>query len=308
MSQGVPKQKDPFLVLLDQSKAQIAAALPKHMHPDRMLRVALTEFRKNPGLKKCQPVSVFKCFIEAAQLGLEPGVQGQGYLIPFKEECTFIPGYRGLIQLARRSDEISVIDAQAVFEGDLFECSLGTEPKLSHTPKWQSDIATHYYAVCILKDGGKQFVVMSREQVERHRDQYSKQWKASGKGPWLESFDEMAKKTLIRRLCKMIPQSVELADALQYEDDKAKENAIEVEFTDDELKANREKIMNAPEVPTSDAKAAAIARFERVYETCCEFKIETSDLFKSTNEVLLSMPEKILAICNVLESRIPNNV
>ena len=133
---GKPEEgKNPvvaFRGFLEKQKAQLAAALPRHMHADRMIRLACTEFAKNPMLQDCTPVSVFGSIIQASQLGLEIGVLGQAYLIPFKKnfkvggewksqmECQFIPGYKGLIALARRSGEVTSIETNIVYDQDKF--------------------------------------------------------------------------------------------------------------------------------------------------------------------------------------------
>ena len=123
-----------FPALLEKSKGEIARALPKHIDPDRMLRIALTTFRTNPGLAKCNPVSVLAAVIQASQLGLEIGQNGEAYLVPFKDECQMIPGYLGLMKLARNSGMIRDIYAHEVRENDRFELRLGLNRHLDHEP------------------------------------------------------------------------------------------------------------------------------------------------------------------------------
>lgn len=98
-------QKNPvasFNAFMQKHKSQLEMALPKHLNADRMVRLTLTAFSQNPALQKCDPVSIFGSIITASQLGLEPGVNGQGYLIPYGKKCNFVPGWKGLVDLANR--------------------------------------------------------------------------------------------------------------------------------------------------------------------------------------------------------------
>lgn len=213
MTQQQNENKQPVILqYLDRYKSQIAAALPSHMTPDRMARIVTTEVRKVPQLLQCNPTSLFGAVIQASQLGLEPGgALGHCYLIPFKRDVQLIIGYRGMIDLARRSGQIISIEARAVYEGDAFSYSFGLEPDLKHTPSTDAKGAlTHVYAVARLKDGGIQWDVMTRSEVEAIRAQS----KAGGSGPWKTHFDEMAKKTVVRRLFKYLPVSIEIQRAV----------------------------------------------------------------------------------------------
>jgi recombination protein RecT len=208
---------------LETYKGEIQRALPRHMTADRMARIALTEFRKNPNLMKCDPASLFGAVIQCAQLGLEPGgALGHAYLIPFENrkkgitEVQFIIGYRGMIDLARRSGQIVSLEAHAVYEGDQFVCEFGLESTLKHVPDWQNanrtkdDKLQFVYAVAKLKDGGTQFEVMSRAEVIAIRARS----RTASSGPWVTDFPAMALKTVIRRLFKYLPVSVEMQQAV----------------------------------------------------------------------------------------------
>ena len=163
--------------LLNKNRGAIQAALPSHLTVDRMLRVSLTEMRKTPELLLCEPKSFLAAIIQASQLGLEPGgALGECYLVPFnnkksqRKEVQLIVGYRGLINLARRSGQIASISARSVFAGDRFEVSYGLNESLVHEPQMKSQAGAELiaaYAVARLKDGGHQFEVMSRDEIER---------------------------------------------------------------------------------------------------------------------------------------------
>jgi len=198
--------------MLDRYKDQIAAALPKHITPDRMARIALTAVRGNQALQKADPVSLMGAIMRASQDGLEPG--RTAHLVPFGKEVNYIADYRGLIELARRSGEIGVVYGEVVYAGDFFEWEHGTNEYLRHRPAGDSaddsDIVAAY-AVARWKDGRTtQFEVVTRAALDKTRDR-----SRSGKnGPWVTDFPAMCRKTAVRRLCKWLPQSPELQRAV----------------------------------------------------------------------------------------------
>lgn len=201
------------------AKTQLAIALgSSSITPDRMTRLVITSMRRNSYLAQCGPESVVGAVIQAAQLGLEvDNGLGHAYLVPYKGDCTLIIGYRGLVELARRTGQISTIFAAVVHENDEFEYALGTDPKVHHVPRTSSrGLPTHVYAVAKLADGATQFDVLSVEDVEAVRKRSP--GGAKGSGPWATDWAEMAKKTALRRLCKMLPMTVETAEALERED------------------------------------------------------------------------------------------
>jgi len=220
MSKGLSTVKDKAANvrgLIERCRGQIAMALPKHMTPERMMRVCNTAISKTPALLDCEPRSLMGAIIQSSQLGLEPdGVLGHAYLIPFNNrktgrvECQFIAGYKGLIELSRRSGQISTVYAHAVHANDEFRYTLGLDPTLIHKPtSGEPGDLIAVYAVCHLRDGGKQFEVLQRREIDAIRSQS----KAGNSGPWVTHYDEMAKKTALRRLCKLLPTSPELARA-----------------------------------------------------------------------------------------------
>lgn len=201
---------------------EIARALPKHITPDRMARIALTALRQNPDLAACNQASFAACLMQCAAIGLEPNTPlGLAYLIPRNsgrqgKECTLQFGYQGLLELARRSGQIMEIDADVVYEGDLFTYRKGDNACLSHEPRGEDDPKkiTHAYAVVKLKDGGVQRKVLNRKKILK-----AKSASASGdRGPWGTHFDEMAIKTALRAVCKLLPRSAELAMAIAIDE------------------------------------------------------------------------------------------
>lgn len=197
--------------LIDQMKPEISRALPKHMNPDRMARIATTVLRQTPALARCTPESFLGALMTASQLGLEPGPLGEAYLVPYGNTVTFIPGYRGLVKLAFQSGRMESIAAHVVYEADEFTYQLGLSQVLEHKPALTDDRGkpVAVYAVARFKDGGHAFEVMGISQVEAIRARS----KAGRSGPWVTDWDAMARKTVVKQLAKWLPLSPEFADA-----------------------------------------------------------------------------------------------
>lgn len=205
--------------LLEKAKPQIQMALPRgYLTVDRMTRIAMTSIQRTPRLLECDPVSLVGAVIQSAQLGLEPdGVLGQAYLIPYKQKVQFQPGYKGLLVLARRSGEISAVEARVVHAKDHFVYEFGLKPVLEHKPTTAEDRGdvTFVYVIVRLKDGAVQWDVMTAAEIEQHRRQYSR---AADDGPWVTAWEEMAKKTVLIRVLKLSPASIELQRAVALEE------------------------------------------------------------------------------------------
>jgi recombination protein RecT len=248
------KPKTPQALVGDYIKKMMPTmqqVLPKHVDAERMSRIALNVIRTNPKLLECNIPSLMGGVMEAAKLGLEPGMLGQCYLIPFNNrksntvEAQFIIGYKGMIDLVRRSGQVSTISAQTVHENDVFDFEYGLENKLVHKPALiDKGAPIAYYAIAKMKDRGYNFVVMSKQDVEKHRDKYSK---AKGYGPWVDEFDAMAKKTVLRQLIKYLPISIEFlskdeATGVSIHNEIADdENIIEVDYETGEIVGGNEQ-------------------------------------------------------------------
>jgi len=224
--------------LLEGQRASIQAVLPRHLSAERILKVALVAASRNPLLLECDAMSILRSVMSSSQLGLEPdGPLGSAYLVPFKNkngrmEAQLIVGYRGMIDLARRSGQIVSIEAHVVREKDKFECSFGLEPRLVHVPDWSDDPGKQIavYAVAKLKDGGVQAEVMTKHEVDAIR----KRSRAGNFGPWVTDYEEMSRKTVVKRLAKYLPISVELSQALEVDNatDTGELAVMDVEIKD----------------------------------------------------------------------------
>jgi recombination protein RecT len=209
--------------LFESKRDAIAAVVPKHVTPERLIKITLSALSRNPDLLECTRESIFLSVIQAAELGLEFGsTLGHAYLVPFRNnkinaiEAMFIPGYRGLIALARRSGQILSIEAHVVYEKDHFRVRYGLEPVLEHEPCFDGEPGKVRlaYAVSILRDGAKQVEVMSLSQLDAIR----RRSKAGDSGPWVTDTDEMYRKTVVRRLWKYLPMSTEMAKVAEADD------------------------------------------------------------------------------------------
>ena len=237
---AAPSTSGKSLKQLTQEMApQFAKALPKVMTPERFTRIATTALTRNPQLAECTSASFFGALLSAAQLGLEPNtVLGQAYLIPYKNykngttECQFQIGYKGLIELAHRSGDLKSIESHVVYENDYFDYALGLEPKLEHKPAMSNPgKATWVYAIYRLKSGGFGYEVMSVDAINRHRAQFSK----AKNSPWDTNWEEMAKKTVVKKVLKYAPMSSEFIQGMSQDDATLKfegfndNNEVEIE-------------------------------------------------------------------------------
>lgn len=198
----------------DKMREQFAAALPKHLTPERFCRVALTALTRTPKLAECTQESFFRCLLDLSAFGLEPDGR-RAHLIPYGNQCTLILDWKGIAELALRSGLIAKLHADIVCENDEFAYDLG-EIK-THKIDFKQPRGAMYavYALAVTKDGQTFVSVMHKEEVEAIR----KRSRAGNSGPWQTDYNEMAKKTAFRRLAKWLPLSAEFRDALDKDDD-----------------------------------------------------------------------------------------
>ena len=220
-------------------EGEVKKALPSVITPERFTRMVLSALSVNPKLAQCTPKSFLGAMMSAAQLGLEPNTPlGQAYLIPFVNkgqlEVQFQIGYKGLLDLAYRSGEVDIIQAHIVYENDTFECEYGLNPTLKHIPA-DSDRGEpiKVYAVFKTKTGGYGFEVMSMDDVRRHAEKYSQAYK-SGYSPWKTNFEEMAKKTVLKKVLKYAPMKSDFVRGI------VQDESIKTEISEDMYAVNNE--------------------------------------------------------------------
>lgn len=202
---------------------EIKKALPSVMTPERFTRIALSAVKNTPKLAECTPLSFLAAMMNAAQLGLEPNTPlGQAYLIPYKNrgqmEVQFQIGYKGLLDLAFRNERMQSIEAHTVYENDEFYFEYGLNPVLRHIPVWQEkgDILG-FYAVFHLNNGGYQFEVMSKQDIDNYATKYSKAF-SGDYSPWKVNYEAMALKTVLKRLLKTAPIQPEFRKAMSMDE------------------------------------------------------------------------------------------
>ena len=234
---AVSERKRPTMQnLIEQMKPAIEAALPSVLTPERFTRICLSALSGNKELQECEPKSFLAAMMTAAQLGVEPNTPlGQAYLIPYRNhgqlECQFQLGYKGLIDLAYRSGEVTIIQAHTVYQNDVFEYELGLDPKLRHVPATSDrgdPIA--FYGMFRTKDGGYGFQVMSVEDVRKHAQKYSKSY---GNGPWQNNFEEMAKKTVLKKVLKYAPLKTEFVRGIVQDETIKKDISADMTSVED---------------------------------------------------------------------------
>lgn len=220
---------------------EIKKALPSVITPERFTRIVLSAVSSNPTLAECTPDSFLSAMMTSAQLGLEVNTPlGQASLVPRRNnkkgvlECQFQIGYKGLIDLAYRSGDVSIVQAHAVHENDEFEYELGITPKLRHIPTMTNrGKVTCYYAMFKTKDGGYGFGVMSVEEIREFARAKSPSYNS---GAWQTDFDEMAKKTVVKKVLKYAPLKSDFIRAV------AQDESIKTEIDADMYSVPAEKI------------------------------------------------------------------
>lgn len=244
VAKKAPEQKS-MQQYIKSMEGEIKKALPSVITPERFTRIVLSAISVNPKLGSCTPASFLGAMMTSAQLGLEVNTPlGQAYVLPYNNkgvlEAQFQLGYKGLIDLAYRSGEVEVIQAHVVYENDDFECEYGLDPKLTHRPAESNrGEPIKVYAVFKTKSGGFGFEVMSMEDVRKHAAKYSKAY-GSAFSPWKTNFEEMAKKTVLKRVLKYAPLKSDFVRAA------VQDEVIKKDISDD--------MYSAPDVTIIDAE------------------------------------------------------
>ena len=237
-------EKKTMQAYIKSMEGEIKKALPSVITPERFTRMVLSAISVTPKLASCTPASFLGAMMSAAQLGLEPNTPlGQAYIIPYKnkgvDEAQFQIGYKGLIDLAWRSGEVADIQAHIVYANDKFEYEYGLDPKLKHTPApGEKGDAIAVYAIFRTKNGGYGFEVMSMDDVRAHAERYSKAYSYSS-SPWKSNFEEMAKKTVLKRVLKYAPLKSEFVKAV------VQDESIKTEIAEDMYEVQNENVFEA---------------------------------------------------------------
>lgn len=242
------KQPKTITQLIKDSVGTLGEVLPQHMNSERLVRIALTTMRLNPKLYECTPDSFMGALFQSAQLGLEPNVEGQAYILPFNnkrnidgqwktfKEASFQIGYKGYVELFYRHEKAISLDMQKVCENDVFDYCYGTDSFLKHRPALKDRGETiGYYAVAKMADGANTFKFMTVDECMDHGRQHSKCFsKKDGKfydnTPWSTNPDAMCLKTVLMQLMKLLPKSIEIQRAISM--DETIKTKIDVDMAD----------------------------------------------------------------------------
>lgn len=211
------KDEAPFLVKLGQARDQLAAILPEHVNVDRVIRIVRGAWMTDTYLQKCNPASILTAVRKAAELGLEPnGALKQCYLVPFKDECQLIIGYAGLLELARRTNQLGAIETRLVNRNDHFTLAYNPTPIVEHVPNLiDPGPMIGVYAYAEHATGGLALEYMRRDQIEAIHQRLPE--RQQGSPGWKNEPGEMWRKIVLKRLLKRLPQSPQLADALAHD-------------------------------------------------------------------------------------------
>jgi recombination protein RecT len=215
--------------LIEKSAKEFKKALPIHMRPERLVRIALTCIRQNSELTQCTPASFVGALLVSAQLGLEP-MAGRAYILPFfnnktgRKDAQFIVGYKGLAELFYRHEKSVQINWGVVHKNDEFDYEYGTQAKLRHKPAMNDKGETiGYYVIAEVQGGAMPFMYMSKEDCIEHGKKHSKTYDQKtqqfySSSPWAREPDAMCLKTVLIQLAKLLPLSIELQRAISADE------------------------------------------------------------------------------------------
>lgn len=201
---------------LQQMAPEFRAALPAHVSVEKFTRVANTAIQNQPDLANVDRRSLFGAIVRLAQDGLLPDGR-EAAIVKFGDKAQAMPMIAGILKKVRQSGEVAYVSAQVVYEKDEFVWKLGFEESVEHAPPpldQPRGKPIGAYATAVLKDGSRLLEVMSHEQIEKVRSVS----RSKGNGPWVQWWDEMARKTVMRRLAKRLPMSSDLDDAFDRDD------------------------------------------------------------------------------------------
>ena len=279
MNQQLQKRAElPVMDMLKKYKEQIEGVIPNHMTPDRMMRLVVGAFNQTPKLLQCSPLSLVNAVVTAASLGLEIRPRS-AYLVPYGTQCQLLIDYRGKIDLAMRSGKVGSLHAQLVHAHDQFDLVFTEkETSLTHRPlvckksghameripeKDRGEVIL-VYAVAKLKAGDSVFEYMTFDQIEGIRQRA----KAGKDGPWVTDWEQMARKTVIHRICNYLPMSPELMESQDIDDayDTGRTLPPVFEFEPEDLnqgpiiEQSEEKADDVAEKKAAAAKTASVQR------------------------------------------------
>lgn len=292
------------------TRSKWASTLPKHVDVERFEKSFMMAARDNTELMKCSPASLFSCITDAAAMGLElGGPMSTCYMIPFRDsrkgttEAQLVIGYKGMIELMRRSGDVDQIDFQCVYQGDKFKSLLGDDAGIYHEPSDDCDRErkpiTHCYVIIRLRNGAKQRLVWPASRINKHKEQFSRGWNRSD-SPWQTHWETMAFKTMIRHMFGrgLIPVSAEVQRHIERDVDRLEQMATTVEsaveeipdFVDSQQEQQQQQPEHTPEQqPTDDDRLSDIEEATIITRD----QIEHAETAAEVAKVIKEMPSKL---------------
>ena len=257
MSKEITKS-DQLVSTVSKMRDQFKLALPSHIDPDKFIRVAQTQIRTNASLQKCSPVSIYSSLLKCAADGLYiDGIHAS--LVPFGENCQYMVMLQGILKKIRQSGEVVSIEPDCVFEKDDFEYYKNEKGTVFlHRPNFKEDRGKFIltYSKAVLKDGSVMITVMSKNEIDKVRDSS----RSKNSGPWVQWYEEMAKKTVVRRQSKFLPNSTDLESMFKSDDEI---------FTPSQAPAQQTPIVQETDVTPEPEQIAAPkkSKVEKLIET-----------------------------------------
>lgn len=258
-------------------RREIAKALSDPEKAERFARIAMTTLRKSQQLMRCDPASIMSALMHCASFDMEPDARGLVWLVPYKSECQFQLGYKGMIELALRSGMVKSIFAEVVYraeaEAGLFHFQGGTRRSITHDrdilrPELRQGEIIAAYAVAEMSNGTVVSELIDRAYIDKRKN--ASQGAKSSYSPWTQWEEEMIKKTAIKALCKTLPQSVEkLHMAIALEDEQDSKHVV-IDTTATEASKLEKLVMGETVLPEQDKKVTCPITGEEQSATLCE--------------------------------------
>lgn len=302
-------QRAAFEAIINKQLVELSKIAASHINPVRFLAQCVAAASRNPLLFQCDAKTIVSSMLMAAELGLGVGVEQEAALVPFKNnkrggiyECQLLVQYQGLLKLVWQSELVAAIDFAIVYEGDHFEYKKGTDLVLEHRPNMDRELPERFwpagendepgpdrysmircvYACATTTGGGKVAIVLTRTQINRHRNQS----RAKDSNFWVGHYEAMAIKTALRQLCKYLPKSTQLAKASAIADAFDTGEAVGAIFDIPDINAVTEDDAEE-QTPTGGMAGAKASLKEKAAKTTPEGEA----LARLTGEIGLTSPE-----------------
>lgn len=211
---------DDLTALVKASESQFRLVAPKWFSVERLTHLMLSATSRNPALLECTKESFLGFCMKCAETGMEPIGAGGAWAVPFKNkytgkrEVTFIPDWRGLIQLAKRTEQITHAFGDVICEKDQVDYQKGDTPQLIHKPALSNrGQVIGAYCICTLPNGAKHIEYMDKAEI----DAIKARSKAKDEGPWVTDWAQMAIKTVVKRALKVFATSPQMQTAIEYD-------------------------------------------------------------------------------------------